>query len=433
MLTFLATLARWLPSSSSRKKQLLALLAAEAPAAASLWPFPAVVGASLAIAWGAEAAQFLISQGLALALVAWLQTLPEFAVEFVIAWNLKVDLLTANLAGAIRLLVGLGWPLIYGTAAFYHRRRFGRPLKQIRLDDEHAIEVLFLAPPLIYFLFIWVKARLEIYDAIVLIFLYVAYLLVLQRIPPQAEDKIETLPAVPRLVLRCRPRARNAWIIVLFLGGGVTLYFVAEPFLHSMLAAALWLGIPSYVFVQWVAPFLSEFPEKVSAFYWARSIHNAAMALMNMASSNINQWTLLAAMLPIVYAFGLRHHGLPIIPIYFDALQEVEIALTIAQSLLGLLLLANLEFNAREAAGIFLLWFFQFVTSTIPHQILLAATSNPVWALLQLAALHMAALATTVYLIWCGWEVWLMTRRRRSLRAVPVFVRLWREHIGWPA
>lgn len=433
MLTFLATLARWLPSSSPRKKHLLALVAAEAPGAASLWPFPAVVGASLAIAWAAEAAQFLISQGLALALVAWLQTLPEFAVEFVIAWNLKVDLLTANLAGAIRLLVGLGWPLIYGTAAFFHRRRYGKPLRQIRLDDEHSIEVLFLAPPLGYFLFIWAKARLEIYDAIVLILLYVAYLLVLQRIPPQAEAKVETLPAVPRRVLRCRPRARNTWIAVLFLGGGVTIYFVVEPFLHSMLAAALWLGIPSFVFVQWVAPFLSEFPEKVSAFYWARTIHNAAMALMNMVSSNINQWTLLAAMLPIVYAFGLRHHGRPIIPIQFDALQEVEIALTIAQSLLGLLLLAHLEFYAREAAGIFLLWFVQFAASTIPHHILLAATSNPLRALLQLAALHMAALVTTVYLIWCGWEVWLMTRRRRSLKAVPTFARLWREHIGWPA
>ena len=47
-------------------------------------------------------------------------------------------------------------------------------------------------------------------------------------------------------------------------------------------------------FIQWVAPFLSEFPEKVSAFLWARRVTHAPMALMNMVSSNINQWTLLA-------------------------------------------------------------------------------------------------------------------------------------------
>ena len=62
--------------------------------------------------------------------------------------------------------------------------------------------------------------------------------------------------------------------------------------------------MPNFVFIQWVAPFVSEFPEKVSAFYWARTVDRASMALMNMVSSNINQWTLLAAMLPIVYSIS---------------------------------------------------------------------------------------------------------------------------------
>jgi hypothetical protein len=38
------------------------------------WTFPSVLGSAMLIAWGAEAAQFLISQGLALAILAWLQT-----------------------------------------------------------------------------------------------------------------------------------------------------------------------------------------------------------------------------------------------------------------------------------------------------------------------------------------------------------------------
>ena len=83
------------------------------------------------IAWGAEAMQFMVSQGLALAILAWLQTLPEFAVEAVIAWEAgknpeRSHLAIANLTGAIRLLLGLGWPMIYFVFAFFGRRR-GEP------------------------------------------------------------------------------------------------------------------------------------------------------------------------------------------------------------------------------------------------------------------------------------------------------------------
>src|SRR3989442_14509704 len=77
-----------------------------------------------------------------------------------------------------------------------------------------------------------------------------------------------------------------------------------------MLALAGLVGVSQFVLVQWVAPFLSEFPEKVSAFYWARRVTHAPMALMNMVSSNINQWTVLAAMIPLVYGYSsLRPHG----------------------------------------------------------------------------------------------------------------------------
>src|SRR6266542_1204751 len=72
-----------------------------------------------------------VSQGLALAILAWLQTLPEFAVEAVIAWEAgrnpeRAHLAIANLTGAIRLLLGLGWPMIYFVFAFSGRRR-GEP------------------------------------------------------------------------------------------------------------------------------------------------------------------------------------------------------------------------------------------------------------------------------------------------------------------
>src|ERR1041384_2517430 len=128
--------------------------AATAGAASALWTFPSVLGSALLIAWAAEAAQFLVSQGLALAILAWLQTLPEFAVEAVIAWQAgqtmrtstnafeiqhATSLMTANFTGSLRLLVGLGWPMIYVTAAIFHRRQNRKPLGEIKLEPEHAV------------------------------------------------------------------------------------------------------------------------------------------------------------------------------------------------------------------------------------------------------------------------------------------------------
>src|SRR5262244_3508167 len=96
-------------------------------AASALWTFPTVLGSAVIIAWGAEAAQFLVSQGLALAILAWLQTLPEFTVEALIAWEAgkdpaRVHLAIANFTGSIRLLVGLGWPLVYFVAAYFAKK-----------------------------------------------------------------------------------------------------------------------------------------------------------------------------------------------------------------------------------------------------------------------------------------------------------------------
>src|SRR5205814_2685764 len=145
--------------------------------------------------------------------------------------------------------------------------------------------------------------------------------------------------------------------------GGALIYFTAEPFLGSLLAVSASIGVPSFVFVQWVAPFVSEFPEKVSAFYWARTIDRASMALMNMVSSNINQWTLLAAMLPIVYSMS---RGEPS-AIVFDDQQRLEILMTLGQSLVGALFLINMELCWWEAAMLFFLWAVQFALSPFPE------------------------------------------------------------------
>lgn len=335
--------------------------AVKASPLSALWTFPSIVGSAFAIAWAAESAQFFISQGLSLAILAWVQTLPEFAVEAVIAWQAPrtpngVALVSANFTGAVRLLVGLGWPMIYAVAAFFHRKKHRAALRVIRLEPEHSVEVMGMLLPLAYFVVIAAKGTLSIWDGIVLTVLYVAYMAVLQRIPPKELEDPEQQEWPIKKIVVMKPLKRNLTISGLFIGGAVAIYFTAEPFLHSLLSLALTLGISQFVFVQWVAPFLSEFPEKLSAFYWARKITGAPMALMNMVSSNINQWTMLAAMIPVVYAFSAGH----IQPIPFDHEQRIEIFLTIAQSAYGLCLLINMAFAWHEAVILFALFLAQF-------------------------------------------------------------------------
>jgi cation:H+ antiporter len=381
-------------------------------AAAALWTFPSIVIAALLIAWGAEAAQFLISQGLALAILAWLQTLPEFAVEAVIAWKAPripngIALISANFTGSLRLLVGLAWPMIYIIAALGCRRRQKRPLREIRLEQEHSVQVVALVPPLLYFSWIWAKGTLTLIDSAVLTVIYLAFLFILNKIPPQEAEKMEDMEAIPRAILRLKPARRNLTIFGLFLAGGLILYFCAEPFLDSLLALAVSLGMSQYFFVQWIAPFLSEFPESGSAFYWARKMTGAPVALMNMVSSNINQWTMLVAMIPIVYCWSCG----AVTPVVFDEHQRAEILLTISQSTLGFILLCNMSFAWYEALGIFCLWFIQFV--------------GP---LVGLPAMH--GYVTIAYFAWSILEGLSFFTGRRAFKAFSAFAELWRRHVS---
>jgi cation:H+ antiporter len=363
----------------------------------AVWTFPSILASAFIVAWGAEAAQFYVSQGLALAVLAWVQVLPEFAVEAVIAWERNIPLMTANFTGALRLLTGLGWPTIWIVSAWAARSRGDRTRwPAIRLDEEHAAEIAGLAPPLVYFTWIIVKGSIDCVDAAVLLAIYGGYLALLQRLPPKDHEEMDDVAWVPRRVLAMSGAWRLAAIAALFLAGAGALYLVARPFLTSMIGLAAMLGVSQFVFVQWMAPFLSEFPEFTSTTYWARSRGKAGMALMNMASSNVNQWTVLAAMIPIVYSFSLGH--VAAVPL---AAHRLELTLTLLQSMLGVVLLANFNFQAYEALGLFALWFAQFLVPSWREEV------------------------TVLYALWLAAELASSIWRRDRLRAFAVLPRLW--------
>ena len=338
-----------------------------------LWTFPAIVLAALLIAWAAECGQFYISQGLALAVLAWVQTLPEFAVEAVIALEAakdpaKMHLVTANFTGSLRLFVGLGWPLVYFLAMFSGKKfpQKGKPFWSIEMEDQHSISVLAILPAIFYFIIIYFKSSLNILDALVLAAIYFIYLYLLSRLPSQDQEGVEELDFIPRHVMKLKKPLNIVGIFIFFIAGALLLWFTAHPFLNSMLAAALTFGISQFVFVQWIAPFLSEFPEQLSAFRWAWSVKKAPMALSNFVSSSINQWTILVATVPFIYSFGVGH----VAPIVFDEHQKVEILLTIVQSYLGFLFLASMDFSLIEACGLFGLWLFQFFVPSVREEII---------------------------------------------------------------
>jgi cation:H+ antiporter len=132
----------------------------------------AIVGAAFMLARAAEAAQVDVSAGLALAVLALLAVLPEYAVDFVFSIRAgqtfaehgqcvppggspdenPCSLALANMTGANRILVGVGWPLVVlvaAAAALRHRRRARESASviapgHVRLAPQMSAEVAFL-------------------------------------------------------------------------------------------------------------------------------------------------------------------------------------------------------------------------------------------------------------------------------------------------
>src|SRR5205807_1404293 len=103
----------------------------------------AIIAAAFLLSWAAEAAEVDISQGLAVAFVALIAVLPEYAVDMTFAWKAGHDptfthYAVANMTGGNRLLIGAAWPLVFFL--FWLRIR----KNVLTLEHGHAVEVLAL-------------------------------------------------------------------------------------------------------------------------------------------------------------------------------------------------------------------------------------------------------------------------------------------------
>ena len=335
----------------------------------AFFTFGAVIAASLLIAWAAEASEFSISKGLALALVAIVQTIPEYFVEGTIAWKAGKDPLgctvdcwipnvIANFTGANRLLTGLGWPLILFTVLIQKRRNGQAGPTKIALRREQSVELVFMIGSSLYYIFVMIRGEMSLLDSLILGATFVGYMWLLFRLPTDRETD-EVLEGAPRALMEVKPISRRlAAIVGLFVFAALTFVFVTDAFVESIRTIAVSLLVPLlgsgavFFSIQWIAPVLSEFPEKVSAFNWARTIRLAPTALLNFMSSSVNELTALVALIPIVFVIssGSLTGTIPI------GQHDVEIFLTMAQSLYACAALLDLEYDVSNATVLFVLW-----------------------------------------------------------------------------
>ena len=334
----------------------------------TLWPMGGVLSGALLIAWATEVLSFFLSRGLAFAVLALLQVLPEFAVEAVITAEAAKDssqlyLVTANFTGANRLIVGLFLPIVFFMAAHTARKQ-GQRLDFVQMPIQSSVEVVALIIPTLYSFSFVFRGALGLVDAVILVGMYATYLMVIYKLPPQEEGH-ESLPLVPRTI-RAQSVTRQKWIIFfLFLAGGLLLFLSVHPFYKNTIALGLAIGIPTYFLFQWLAPLLSEFPELITIVYWGKT-GRAEHGLTNAISSKVNQWTLLIAMIPVVYFLvAWRQTDTILTSIVFDESQRLEILLTAAQGLFAAGCFMNLKLHRWEAWTLLSLWAVQLIDPLI--------------------------------------------------------------------
>jgi cation:H+ antiporter len=306
----------------------------------------AIFGASFVLSWAAELAQMDIPEALALALLALIAVLPEYAVDMYFAWMAGKDpsytaFATANMTGANRLLIGVGWATV--VFAFWLKTR----QKAVKLEPGHKIEVLYLGLATLYSFFIPLKGRLDLFDAVIFIAIFVLYM----RKAAQAAHVEPELEGPPETIAGWGTVARRAITVGFFLLSGYTIFIAAEPFAEGLLATGRRFGIEEFVLVQWLAPLASESPEFIVAILFALRAKPGA-SLGTLISSKINQWTLLIGMLPVVYAFSLGR----IAPMQMDDRQIEELLLTAAQSVFAVAVISDLSFAVGEALLLFVLF-----------------------------------------------------------------------------
>ena len=306
-----------------------------------------ILAGAFLLSWAAEVAELDISASLAIAILALLTILPEYAIEAVLAWDAgasfdtgarqvtaETQRVAANVTGANRLLIGFGWSLVILIYWLKHR-------SVLDMRGRIGPEMTFLTVATVLSLALFFMKGVHFLLAAALILIYVAYVWAVSRKAVEEPQLIGVAAALGALPARMR---RTAVVLLLLYAAGVILV-AAEPFVDGLVDTGHRLGVDDFILIQWVAPLASETPEVVVAVLFALRA-NPAAGLTVLISSEVNKFTLLIG--SMVGVFSLSAGRLLTFPL--DHRQAIEFLLTTAYSLLGLLLIARRTVDWRAGA-----------------------------------------------------------------------------------
>lgn len=321
----------------------------------------AVVAASFLLAWAAEAAQIDVSSGLAIAVLALVAVLPEYAVDLYYAYASGhnpdyTQYATANMTGSNRLLMGLGWPVVVLVGIVVARRVGARGKAGLALQPANRVELGFLLIAGVAAFLVPLAGQIHLMLGLALLAWFGFYLYKVSHGDVEEPDLIGTAAAIAELPVR----ARRIAVFTLFAVAGVVILLCAKPFADNLVAAGTELGVDRFLLVQWLAPLASEAPEFIVATIFAARGKGAA-AIATLISSKVNQWTLLIGSLPIAHLLGGGKLSLAL-----DSRQVEETLLTATQTLMGVALILALRFHRSSAWALLALFLVQFPVAS-PH------------------------------------------------------------------
>jgi len=323
----------------------------------------AVISAAFLLSWGAETAEKDLPRSLSLAIVALIAVLPEYAVDMYFTWMAGkmggeyIHYAAANMTGANRLLLGIGWSIVAIFAMWKLKKR------EIELDEGIRLEFFALLLASLYCFLIPIKGDISLLDTAILGSIFLLYIYSATK----AEREEFIAVGVPAYLCRLSVRRRRGSVILMLLFSAFVILISVEAFAEGLVNSARIFGVDEFLMVQWIAPLASEAPEFIVAIYFVRKLRTTA-SFNTLVSSKVNQWTLLVGCLALIYSISLASPStLPL-----DDRQKEEFLLTAAQSLLGVAVIINLRFNIFEALALLGLFLAQFIYQTVETRYLLS-------------------------------------------------------------
>lgn len=336
----------------------------------------AVVAASFLLAWAAEAAQIDVSGGLAIAVLALVAVLPEYAVDLYYAFTAGhlpqyTQYATANMTGSNRLLMGLGWPLVVLVGIVAARKVVGRNATTLALAPNNRVELGFLLVAGVVAFIAPLAGGIHIVLAAALLAWFGFYLYKLTRGDVEEPELVGTAAVIGEL----SDRSRKTAVVALFAAAAAVILLCAPPFAESLIHTSTQLGIDRFLLVQWLAPLASEAPELIVAIIFAAR-GKGTVAIAMLISAKVNQWTLLIGSLPV--AFILGGGG---VALHLDGRQTEELLLTATQTVMGVALILALRFPPNAAWALLALFVVQFPLTSTHGRLTLCAVYTTIAAI----------------------------------------------------